>query len=160
MNGNDSPFYHSVFFSGLSYNGESLGSILFNISQASQQPVFGAPVLGLSMSTLLALPITSNLVSDYVDAAKRIVQNLKDQASKAWPPAASSREMQHMMSYYAPVDTVEDMKSLSGTSASQCVCGQFTVAFDNPVHRDAVTQLYKHATGKAVHFEEPTEGCG
>ena len=154
MSGNDSPFYHSVFFSGLSYNGESLGSISFNISQDSQQPVFGAPVLGLSMSTSLALPITSNLVSDDVDAAKRTVQNLKDQANEAWPPAASSREMQNMMSYYAPVDQVEDMKSLSGTSASQCVCGQFTVAFDNPAHRDAVTQLYKHVASACNKIQE------
>ena len=144
MSGTDSPFYHSVFFSGLSYDGESLGSISFNVAQESQQPVFGAPVLGLSMSTSLALPITSSLVSDDAGTAKRTIQILKDQANEAWAPAASSREMQHMMSFYAPVDIVEDMKSLTGTSASRCVCGQFTVAFDNPAHRDAVTQLFKH----------------
>ena len=162
MSGTDSPFYHSVFFSGLSYDGESLGSISFNVAQESEQPVFGAPVLGLSMSTSLALPITSGLVSDNVDAAKRTIQLLKDQANEAWPPAASGREMQHMMSYYAPVDTVEDMKSLTGASGSQCVSGQFTVAFDNPAHREAVTQLYRHvaAACNKLQAADPTSDKG
>ena len=124
--------------------------------------MFGAPVLGLSMSTSLSLPITSGLVSDNVDAAKRTIQLLKDQANEAWPPAASGREMQHMMSYYAPMDTVEDMKSLTGASASQCVSGQFTVAFDNPAHRKAVTQLYKHvaAACNKLQAADPTSDKG
>jgi hypothetical protein len=60
----------------------------------------------------------------------------------------------NVFSYYAPVGSVPDVLSLTGASATEHICGQFTVAFDNPAHRDAVTQLYKHVASACNKIQE------
>ena len=143
MNAATSPFYHSVFFSGLSYDSDSLGSMAFDASSSSDKPVFGAPVLGLGSSTSLALPITPDLLSDDPKEARQLLQAVRDQANEAWPPRASGTLLRNMMSFYVPVTVAPDVRSLTGgVSAAECICGQFTVAFDNPLHAEATSFLY------------------
>ena len=143
MDTKTSPFYHSVFFSGLSYDDSALGSMAFDASANPDKPLFGAPVLGLGKDTSLAVPITPDLLSDDPATAQQALLSIKAHTSEGWPPPASPQHIETMVSFYAPVHMAPSVHSLTGgISAKDCVCGQFSVAFDNPMHREAVAALY------------------
>ena len=143
MDTKTSPFYHSVFFSGLSYDDSALGSMAFDASANPDKPLFGAPVLGLGKDTSLAVPITPDLLSDDPATAQQALLSIKAHTSEGWPPPASPQHIETMVSFYAPVRMAPSVHSLTGgISAKDCVCGQFSVAFDNPMHREAVAALY------------------
>ena len=143
MDTKTSPFYHSVFFSGLSYDDSALGSMAFDASANPDKPLFGAPVLGLGKDTSLAVPITPDLLSDDPATAQQALLSIKAHTSEGWPPQASPQHIETMMSFYAPVHMAPSVRSLTGgVSSKDCMCGQFSVAFDNPMHREAVAALY------------------
>ena len=144
MGADASPFYHSVFFSGLSAQNGVMGAVSFNAASGQGPPTFGAPVLGLGSDASLSLPVGENLLSDDPKEAARTAQDIRAQASEAWPPRGSPTMTRNVFSYYAPVGSVPDVLSLTGVSATEHICGQFTVAFDNPVHTEVAVQFYGH----------------
>ena len=162
MGADASPFYHSVFFSGLSAQNGVMGAVSFNAASGQGPPTFGAPVLGLGSDASLSLPVGENLLSDDPKEAARTAQDLRAQASEAWPPRGSPTMTRNVFSYYAPVGSVPDVLSLTGASATEHICGQFTVAFDNPVHTEVAVQFYGHLSDafNALNKADPkTDGA-
>lgn len=132
----DCPFYVAAFYSSLPMGKDTrtIGCVPFELSSRGQTGhIFGAPVIGLSSRTTVAAPI----VSEQED----LIQFLREQANEAWPPEASPRQVENLMSFWQPCDTVD--YSSQTLDMSRCIRGECNSSFDNPQHASMAAVLYK-----------------
>ena len=133
----DCPFYVAAFYSSLPMGKKTIGCVPFQASSQSQSGhIFGAPVIGLSSASTVAAPICSEEL-ERSDTLRR----LQEQANEAWPPEASARQVQNIMSFWQPCDTVD--YSSQTLDAGRCLRGECNSAFDDPQHTAMAATVYK-----------------
>jgi hypothetical protein len=103
------PFYVSVFYTGLSEGAlGSLGCIPLDTKPppsfcSGAQPVFGAPVLGLSMPSTMAVPVSAAMLADDADERSALLALLDAQMQELCPPEANQDTIAAIASYWQPV---------------------------------------------------------
>ena len=150
------PFYVSAFYTGLSEgpNG-SMGCVPLDTKPPANfglgsQTLFGAPVLGLSQPTTVAVPVTVSMLSDDPAEQRRIADLIDAQMLEVYCPEASQATIAAIASYWQPVSPLSGRGStLHTTGFDQYVRTLNTWAFDDPAHTAAAVRLY---TGLAARF--------
>jgi len=134
------PFYVSAFYTGLSEGGRgSIGCVPVDTCPsphflAGDKPLFGAPVMGLSEPSTMAIPISAEtFAAAGVENPERVLKLMADQVEEAWGPQMSPRQIQSLMSYWQPVKS-PDHPQLTGDNYAQHVRSEVCWAFDDPQH--------------------------
>jgi len=123
------PFYVSMFYSGLRENNNSLGCIpVENTGSAT----FGAPVMGLSNPTTMAMPVQIN---------PELERLITAQADEAWSPAADQKTLRMISSFWQPVRPPH--KNHLREDAGRFIRAECTWGFDDPAHTATAVSLYK-----------------
>jgi hypothetical protein len=139
------PFYVAMFYSGLRENGSSLGCIPV---ERTDSTTFGAPVMGLSNPTTMAIPVQIPAELERLIAA---------QADEAWSPAADPVTMRTISSFWHPVrppDTSHLREDAGAYLRAEC-----TWAFDDPAHTAMAVALYEDLAGRfnALQGQDPMD---
>ena len=144
-----SSFYVSAFYSSLREGEGTLGCIPVDTNPPRQvaakgKPLFGAPVMGLSMPTTMAVPVVPGMLAvDESDTkeAEELCALLRQQASEVWSPEASQETMHTLLSYWEPLEAPEG-EHLRDDFQIFTKC-ENTWSFDSPEHTAMATRLYK-----------------
>ena len=155
------PFYVSAFYTGLSEgDGLTLGCIPLDTNPPANfcsgaQPVFGAPVMGLSRPSTMAVTVPPSLLSDDPKEQDQLVALIDAQMQEACCPEASQDTIAAIASYWQPVaplrTTAELMPPLvSGGGMPLLRRSGFggllrtinTWAFDDPAAAGMAVRLY------------------
>ena len=137
------PFYVAMFYSGLRERDNSLGCIPI---EKKGKATFGAPVMGLSNPTTMALP---------VQIPEKLEQLLTQQADEAWSPAADATTMKTIASFWHPVRPPhkDDLRQKAGNfMRAECTWG-----FDNPEHTKMAVGLYAELANQFNALQEKDE---
>ena len=150
------PFYVSAFYTGLSEGPDgSMGCIPLDTKPPASfglgsKTLFGAPVLGLSQPTTVAVPVTVSMLSDDPAEQRRIADLIDAQMQEVCCPEASQATIAAIASYWQPVSPLSGRGStLHATGFEQYIRTLNTWAFDDPAHTAAAVRLY---TGLAERF--------
>ena len=147
------PFYVSMFYSGLSEGPSgSIGCIPLDTNPpanfgAGCRPLFGAPVMGLSNKSTIALPVTSQMLSTPgADDGEEILGIMREQVSEAWSPEADPKTIAHMASFWHPCEPPDSLGVVfqSADEYASHIRSETTWAFKNPEHTAHAVHLYKH----------------
>lgn len=134
------PFYVAMFYSGLRENSNSLGCIpVENTGSAT----FGAPVMGLSNPTTMAMPVQ-------IDA--ELERLITAQADEAWSPAADERTMRTVSSFWQPVRPPH--KNHLREDPGQFIRAECTWGFDDPAHTAAAVRMYGDLAARFNDLQE------
>ena len=151
------PFYVSAFYTGLSEGGAgSLGCVPLDTKPpasfgAGSQPVFGAPVMGLSHPSTMAVPITAAMLAPDAADPRPVTDLLHALMQEAYCPEASQETVAAIASYWQPVSPLRsDFECAPGRGAPFVRRRGFeatmrslnTWAFDDPAHADMAVKLY------------------
>jgi len=147
------PFYVSAFYTGLSEGAPgSLGCVPLDTAPppnfgAGTRPVFGAPVMGLSRASTVAVPVTASMLSESGDPAihQEIMGLIGAQVSEAWSPEVDPKTVATIASFWQPCEAPDHpgvcFKSLA--DAARCIRSETTWAFDRPEHTAMAVRLYR-----------------
>ena len=137
----DTPFYVSVFYSGLQQGNKTFGCVPLDTSSGAV-PMFGAPVLGLSRETSVAIPLQPSLMTESREEAKTLMALVCAQANEVYPPQATPLQVKYLMSHWQPC--VPPGSDAMFTDPEKHLRAECTSAFDDPVHTTAAVKVYKH----------------
>jgi hypothetical protein len=144
----DCPFYVSMFYSGLSEGPKgSIGCVPLDTAPpadfgAGCRPLFGAPVMGLSRKSTVALPVTVDMLG--TDGTE-ILELMKAQVSEAWSPAAPPETIARIASFWQPCEPPNGPSAIfnSADDYARHMHSEATWAFDNPADTAKAVQLYQ-----------------
>jgi hypothetical protein len=144
----DCPFYVSMFYSGLSEGPKgSIGCVPLDTAPpadfgAGCRPLFGAPVMGLSRKSTVALPVTVDMLG--ADGAE-IVELMRAQVSEAWSPAADPATVARIASFWQPCEPPGGSGAIFNSldEYARHMRSEATWAFDNPADTAMAVQAYK-----------------
>jgi hypothetical protein len=151
------PFYVSAFYTGLSEG--STGSIACVPVDtcpsphylAGEKPLFGAPVMGLSKPSTMAIPISTETFSDAgVKEPERILKLMADQVEEAWPPYMTQKQKDSLMSFWQPVAS-PDLPKLTSENYTHHLRSENCWAYDDPHHTALAVKVL---SGLAQRFNE------
>ncbi len=138
------PFYVAMFYSGLRENANSLGCVpVENTGSAT----FGAPVMGLSNPTTMAMPVQ-------IDC--ELQRLITAQADEAWSPAADQKTMRTISSFWQPVRPPH--KNHLREDPGRFIRAECTWSFDNPAHTAAAVRVYDALATRFNALQE-RDGC-
>jgi hypothetical protein len=142
-----SPFYVSVFFSGLSLGADTVGCIPLDsaphpLFAAGSKPVFGAPVMGLSHLTSVALPVTPALLADTPEGGEELMRSLCAQMDEIYPPPMDNSRT--LSSFWQPCASPMDVICPASMDSTGLPRGhtECCSAFDDPAHTAAAVRVY------------------
>jgi hypothetical protein len=147
------PFYVAAFYTGLSEGGagaKSLGCIPLDTNPpvnfgAGTRPLFGAPVLGLSHHSTMAVSVTPDLLADSPAESEEIIRLIREQVSEAWSPEASPETIAVIGSYWGPCESPDHPGIAFRTpgESAKWIRSENTWAFDNPDQTAHAVHLYQ-----------------
>lgn len=143
------PFYVSTFFTGLSEGKDgSLGCIPLDTSpagvfRAGTKPLFGAPVMGLSNASTMAIPVTSELLAENADKAEgsRLAELIKAQVSEAWGPSLNDAALRNYFTWVQPVKS-PDAPRLNADNYAAAIRSENSWFYDDPQVTRMAVQVY------------------
>lgn len=150
-NPDECPFYVAAFYTGLGEGGASLGCIPLDTNppdgfMAGSKPLFGAPVLGLSNHSTMAISITPDMLSSSgsVEEGEEIANLIKAQVSEAWSPEADPKTIAVIGSYWQPCESPDSSGIAFRTpgESARWIRSENTWAFDNPDQTTHAVHLY------------------
>jgi hypothetical protein len=134
------PFYVSAFFTGLSEGARgSVACVPIDVNPpahylAGKLPLFGAPVMGLSKKTTMAIPVSAEtLAGAGVEDAEGVLKLMAEQVGEAWGPPMTQEQARTLMSYWQPVDS-PDLPALTKDNYASTVRSENSWAYDDPLH--------------------------
>jgi hypothetical protein len=135
------PFYVSAFYSGLSAGPGTIGCVPLDSSPpprftAGSRSLFGAPVMGLSHSASVALPVTADMLGETPEQGHAVLACLEQQMEEVFPPPMPSSHV--LSSFWQPPlspSAVPDRPS----PFRHVECNW---AFDNPSDTDHAVRVY------------------
>jgi hypothetical protein len=144
----DCPFYVSMFYSGLSEGPKgSIGCVPLDTAPpadfgAGSRPLFGAPVMGLSRKSTVALPVTVDMLGE---DGHEIVDLMRAQVSEAWSPAAGPDTVARIASFWQPCEPPDGSSAAfaSADDFARHMRSEASWAFDDPAHTAMAVQMYK-----------------
>lgn len=149
------PFFVSLFYTGLQQDTKTFGCVPLDTS-AGSAPMFGAPVMGLSRESSIAIPLTPSLMTNSKDDAKKLMQLICAHANEVFPPKATDAQMTSLMSHWQPC--VPPSKDTLMIDPSRHLRAECTSAFDNPQHTTAAVKVYKELAAKFNLLQKNTRG--
>jgi hypothetical protein len=143
------PFYVSTFFTGLSEgSGGSMGCIPLDtcppsMFRAGTKPLFGAPVMGLSNASTMAIPITAELLAEdgCPKKGKDLAELIRAQVSEAWGPSITEQGLRNYMTYLQPVES-PDRPALTPDSFAATIRSENSWFYDDPKVTRCAVQVY------------------
>jgi hypothetical protein len=153
------PFYVAAFYTGLSEGVRgSMGCVPLDTHPppsfgAGANPVFGAPVLGLSMPSTMAVPITDDLLSDDLAERSCLLDDIHAQMQEACCPEAPQRVIEAIASFWQPVAPLRvgfegavpanrGSPLLLRRGFETTIRSLNTWAFDDPAHTELAVRVY------------------
>lgn len=150
---NQAPFFVSLFYSGLQQNTQTFGCVPLDTA-AGQAPMFGAPVMGLSRESSIAIPLTPYLMTNNGEDPKKLMQLICAHANEVFPPKATDAQMKALMSCWQPcAPPSRDTLTIDPTRHLRAEC---TSAFDNPQHTTAAVRVYQELAAKFNQLQTKT----
>ena len=153
----DCPFYVSAFYTGLKEGpGASIGCVPVDTCPSAQylageKPLFGAPVMGLSKPSTMAIPISSETFSAAgVPEPEKVLKLMAAQVEEAWPPMMTKSQLKSVMSYWQPVAS-PDLPSLTGDDYAHHIRSENCWGYDDPKHTALAVKVL---SGLADRFNE------
>jgi hypothetical protein len=142
------PFYVSAFYTGLSEGKGTLGCVPLDTKPPpsfglGSKTLFGAPVMGLSQPTTVAVPVGPAMLSDDPREQEALLALMEGQMQEAYCPEASQETIATIASYWQPVSP---LRGPAGGPPREgfawAVRSLNTWAFDDPAHTTAAVRLY------------------
>jgi hypothetical protein len=159
------PFYVSAFYTGLSEGSQgSLGCVPLDTSPpasfgAGSRPLFGAPVIGLSRPSTVAVPVTAEMLGQSADDHREVLGLIRAQVSEAWSPEVDPKTVATIASFWQPCEAPDHPGVCFGNpaDAARCIRSENTWAFDRPEHTAMAVQLYRELaeTFNALQAKDP-----
>jgi hypothetical protein len=155
----DTPFYVSMFYTGLQQGNKTFGCVPLDTSMTGA-PVFGVPCMALDRATSIAIPLEPGMMhADPTGATGRhttlagvttgltsVATREKDtmallcrQTNEIFPPPGSSVLINAVMSHWQPCATLESELPSDPTMHIRAEC---MYAFDDPNHTARAAALY------------------
>ena len=134
------PFYVSAFYTGLSEGPHgSIACIPVDTCPparylAGEKPLFGAPVMGLSSPSTMAMPITAETFKAAgVEDPEGVLKLMAAQVEEAWGPPMSREQADSIASYWQPVQS-PDKPKLGAENYAAHIRTENTWAYEDPRH--------------------------
>jgi hypothetical protein len=149
--GVEPPFFKSVFYSGLSEgSGGSIGCVPLDTEpsvdlKCGSKPLFGAPVLGLSHPSTMAVPVSASMLADTPAECDELQGLMRKQVSEAWSPEADPKTIATIASYWQPCESPDSpgIAFRSPDDAAKHIRSETTWAYDHPAHTKMAVHYYQ-----------------
>ena len=149
--GAEPPFFKAVFYSGLSEGGVgSMGCVPLDTEppadlKCGSKPLFGAPVLGLSHPSTMAVPVGVSMLADTPAECDELHGLIRKQVSEAWSPEADPKTIATIASYWRPCESLSSPGIIfkAPDDAAKHIRSETTWAYDHPTHASAAVHYYQ-----------------
>ena len=135
------PFYVSAFYSGLKPDPKAIGCIPLDAASPAdaargKKDLFGAPVMGLSLPTTKAVPLTADMLGETPEEGAAILKTLEEQMEESYPPPMDSSHV--LSSFWQPCPPPSGVRPCAYPHRHvEC-----NWAFDDPADTEHAVRVY------------------